>query len=113
MGHKGSIAYVAKHFGNPRDGEKPEYDNFSVYFNSDNGAGQFRGVHQQGNELVAPIFDAWMKPFRDLNVETLTKFSNTGSDQVNFDRAGLPGFQISSRPARLLDQKMALQHGLL
>ena len=94
MGHKGSIAYVAKHFGNPRDGEKPEYDNFSVYFNSDNGAGQFRGVHQQGNELVAPIFDAWMKPFRDLNVETLTKFSNTGSDQVNFDRAGLPGFQF-------------------
>ena len=74
--------------------KKPEYDDFSVYFNSDNGAGQFRGVHQQGNEVVAPIFDAWMKPFRDLNVETLTKFSNTGSDQVNFDRAGLPGFQF-------------------
>ena len=94
MGHKGSVAYVAKHFGNPRDGIKPAYDDFSVYFNSDNGAGQFRGVHRQGNELVAPIFDAWMKPFYDLNVETLTKFSNTGSDQVNFDRAGLPGFQF-------------------
>ena len=94
MGHKGSIGYVANHFGNPRDGTKPEYDDFSVYFNSDNGAGQIRGVHQQGNELVAPIFTEWMKPFQDLDIETLSKFSNTGSDQVNFDRAGLPGFQF-------------------
>ena len=94
MRHKGSIGYVANHFGNPREGTKPEWDNFSVYFNSDNGAGQIRGVHQQGNELVAPIFTAWMKPFQDLDIETLSKFSNTGSDQVNFDRAGLPGFQF-------------------
>ena len=94
MRHRGSVGYVANHFGNPREGTKPEYDNFSVYFNSDNGAGQIRGVHQQGNELVAPIFSAWMKPFQDLDIETLSKFSNTGSDQVNFDRAGLPGFQF-------------------
>jgi hypothetical protein len=94
VGHKGSIGYVAKHFGNPRDGIKPGYDNFSVYFNVDNGAGQFRGVHLQGNELVRPIFSEWMRPFHDLDVRTLTKFSNTGSDQVNFDKAGLPGFQF-------------------
>ncbi|MEE9233540.1 MAG: M20/M25/M40 family metallo-hydrolase, partial [Nitrospirales bacterium] len=94
LGHKGSIGYVAKHFGNPRDGIKPEYDNFSVYFNVDNGAGQIRGVHLQGNEVVAPIFDEWMKPFHDLDIGTLSKFSNTGSDQVRFDRAGLPGFQF-------------------
>ena len=91
MGHAGSIGYVANHFGNPRDGTKPEWDDFSVYFNSDNGAGQIRGVHQQGNEVVAPILTAWMEPFQDLDIGTLSKFSNTGSDQVNFDRAGLPG----------------------
>ncbi len=94
LGHKGSIGYVNKHFGNPRDGIKPEYNHFSVYFNVDNGAGQFRGVHLQGNEFVAPIFDEWMKPFHDLDIKTLSKFSNTGSDQVRFDRAGLPGFQF-------------------
>jgi hypothetical protein len=94
LGHKGSIGYVAKHFGNPRDGKRPEYDNFSVYFNVDNGAGQIRGVHLQGNEVVAPIFIEWMKPFHDLDTRTLSKFSNTGSDQVRFDRAGLPGFQF-------------------
>ena len=94
MGHKGSIGYVAKHFGNPRDGIKPDFENFSVYFNVDNGAGQFRGVHLQGAELAAPIFTEWMKPFHDVDVKTLSKFSNTGSDQVNFDKAGLPGFQF-------------------
>ena len=94
QGHKGSIGYVANHFGNPKDGTTPEYERFSVYFNSDNGAGQIRGVHQQGNEVATPIFIDWMKPFDDLGVEHLTKFSNTGSDQVNFDRAGLPGFQF-------------------
>ena len=94
MSHRGSVAYVDKHFGNPKDGTKPDYDDFSVYFNSDNGAGQIRGVHQQGNAVVAPIFSAWMEPFHDLDIETLSKFSNTGSDQVNFDRAGLPGFQF-------------------
>jgi hypothetical protein len=94
MGHRGSIGYVAKHFGNPRDGKKPGYDDFSVYFNVDNGGGQFRGVHLQGNEVVAPIFAAWLKPFHDLDVKTLSKFSNTGSDQVRFDNAGLPGFQF-------------------
>lgn len=93
-GHKGSTGYVAKHFGNPRDGKKPDYDHFSVYFNVDNGGGQVRGVHMQGNELVAPIFIEWMKPFNDLGVKTLSKFSNTGSDQVRFDNAGLPGFQF-------------------
>jgi len=35
-----------------------------------------------------------MKPFDDLKVGTLSNFSNRGSDQLAFDEAGLPGFQI-------------------
>ncbi len=93
-GLRGSRAYVAEHFGNPRDGVKADYENFSVYFNMDNGTGQVRGIHQQGNQFVAPIFEAWMKPFDDLKVGTLSNFSNRGSDQLSFDEAGLPGFQI-------------------
>ncbi|MFC1557550.1 M20/M25/M40 family metallo-hydrolase, partial [candidate division KSB1 bacterium] len=93
-GLRGARGYVRNHFGSPRDGIKPEYDNFSVYFNMDNGTGQFRGVHMQGNQLVAPIFEAWMKPFHDLRVQTLSKYSNTGTDHVAFDEAGLPGFQF-------------------
>ncbi|MFC1513905.1 M20/M25/M40 family metallo-hydrolase, partial [candidate division KSB1 bacterium] len=93
-GLKGARGYVRNHFGNPRDGKTPEYDKFSVYFNMDNGTGQFRGVHMQGNDLAAPVFEAWMKPFHDLRVETLSKYSNNGTDHVAFDEAGLPGFQF-------------------
>ncbi|MCH8127600.1 M20/M25/M40 family metallo-hydrolase [candidate division KSB1 bacterium] len=93
-GLRGSRAYVANHFGNPRDGILPDYENFSVYFNMDNGTGRFRGVHQQGNKFVGSIFSEWMKPFYDLEISTLSNFSNRGSDQLSFDQAGLPGFQF-------------------
>ena len=93
-GLRGSRAYVAQHFGNPRDGVTDDYENFSAYFNMDNGTGQVRGIHQQGNRFVAPVFEEWLKPFADLRVGTLSNFSNRGSDQLSFDEAGLPGFQI-------------------
>ena len=93
-GLRGSRAYVANHFGNPSTGTTDDYERFSVYFNLDNGTGQIRGVHQQGNRSVASIFDEWMQPFHDLNVRTLSTFSNRGSDQLSFDEAGLPGFQF-------------------
>lgn len=93
-GLRGSRGYVRKHFGNPRDGTTPEYDAFSVYFNMDNGTGRFRGVHLQGNTLVTPIFEEWLKPFHDLEVTTLSLFSNRGTDHLAFDEVGLPGFQF-------------------
>lgn len=93
-GLMGSRGYVRNHFGSPEEGIKPDYDNFSVYFNMDNGTGQFRGMHLQGNTLVTPIFEAWMKPFHDQEVRTLSQFSNEGTDHLSFDQAGLPGFQF-------------------
>jgi carboxypeptidase Q len=35
-----------------------------------------------------------MKPFHDLEVSTLSQFSNRGTDHLAFDQAGLPGFQF-------------------
>ena len=93
-GFRGSRAYVAQHFGSPSVGTTDDYEKFSGYFNLDNGTGQIRGVHQQGNPAVATIFDEWMQPFHDLNVRTLSTFSNLGSDQLAFDEVGLPGFQF-------------------
>ena len=40
----------------------------SGYFNVDNGTGAIRGIYLQGNEAVAPIFQAWMKPFHNLGM---------------------------------------------
>ena len=94
IGHSGSRGYVQNHFGSPLDGTMPDYDRFSVYFNMDNGTGQFRGVHIQGNTQATPILEAWMTPFHEFEMETISQFSNTGTDHLSFIRNGLPGFQF-------------------
>jgi hypothetical protein len=93
-GLRGSRGYVKKTFGNPKEGTTPAWDKFSVYFNTDNGTGQVRGVHLQGNERVAGLFAEWMQPFHEDKMQTISRFSNTSTDHVAFDQAGLPGFQF-------------------
>ena len=56
--------------------------------------GAIRGVYLQGNEAVGPIFGAWMKPFGNLGMTTLTIRDTGGTDHQSFDRVGLPGFQF-------------------
>ena len=48
----------------------------------------------QGNELVRPIFRAWLAPFTDLGASTLTISNTGGTDHQAFDGVGLPGFQF-------------------
>jgi hypothetical protein len=91
----GSREYVTAHFANAADMTlKPEHAKFAGYFNVDNGTGAIRGVYLQGNEAVGPIFEAWMKPFHNLGVSTLTIQDTGGTDHQSFDRVGLPGFQF-------------------
>ena len=73
---------------------KANYDNFSVYFNLDNGTGKIRGVYMQGNEGVRPIFRKWLTPFREMGATTLTITNTGGTDHQSFDGIGLPGFQF-------------------
>ncbi len=114
----GSQGYVEHHFGSrPRMDEpgmkdmptllrreagevtvKPEQAKVSAYFNVDNGTGKIRGVHLQENEAVAPIFEAWMKPFKDLGMTTLTMRNTGGTDHLSFDAVGIPGFQFIQDP---------------
>ena len=103
QGRFGSRAYVAAHFGKKintansqslsREEFKSEYEKFSGYFNLDYGTGKIRGIYLQGNEVVRPIFRAWLAPFKELGAST-TSIDNIGSDQVSFDEVGLPGFQF-------------------
>src|SRR6266550_5461466 len=64
QGLLGSRAYVKQHFADP-EVMKPssEHAKLDAYYNVDNGTGKIRGVYLQGNEMVAPIFSAWMEPF--------------------------------------------------
>jgi carboxypeptidase Q len=95
----GSRAYVTQHFADRADMKlKPEHSKFSAYFNIDNGTGAIRGVYLQGNEAVAPIFQAWMQPFKNLGMTTLAIRGTGGTDHQSFDAVGLPGFQFIQDP---------------
>src|SRR5215472_13230305 len=114
----GSQGYVEQHFGSrPRMTEpdmkdtptllrreagpvtvKGEQAKVSGYFNVDNGSGKIRGVYLQENEAVAPLFEAWMRPFKDLGMATLTMRNTGGTDHLSFDAVGIPGFQFIQDP---------------
>ena len=114
QGLLGSQFYVQQHFGSRPPMEepamkgmptllrreagpvtvKPEQAKVSAYFNVDNGSGKIRGVYMQENEAVAPIFEQWMRPFKDLGMTTLTMRNTGGTDHQSFDAAGIPAFQF-------------------
>jgi carboxypeptidase Q len=114
----GSQGYVEQHFGSrpPMDDPnmkgmptllrrdagpitvKPDQAKVSAYFNIDNGTGKVRGVYMQENEAVAPIFEQWMRPFKDLGMTTLTMRNTGGTDHLSFDAVGIPGFQFIQDP---------------
>ena len=114
----GSQGYVEQHFGSrPRMDDpnmkdmptllrrdagpvtvKPEQAKVSAYFNVDNGTGKIRGVYLQENEAVAPIFESWMRPFKDLGMTTLSMRNTGGTDHLSFDAVGIPGFQFIQDP---------------
>jgi Zn-dependent M28 family amino/carboxypeptidase len=98
QGLLGSRAYVDKVFGPSRDSLTQPAVRFSGYFNVDNGTGAIRGVYLQGNSAVAPVFEAWMKPFADKGMKTLTLQNTGGTDHLSFDALGLPGFQFIQDP---------------
>ena len=99
QGLLGSRAYVKDHFADRETmALEPAHGKLSSYFNVDHGTGAIRGVYLQGNEAVAPIFEAWMKPFGNLGMTTMSIRSTGSTDHQSFDRVGLPGFQFIQDP---------------
>jgi carboxypeptidase Q len=118
QGEYGSYGYVRQHFGQvplsttPEQLKlpewvrkpagpvelKPESKKISGYFNLDNGSGKIRGVYLQGNAAIAPIFQQWIEPLKDLGVTTLTMRNTGGTDHEAFDGIGIPGFQFIQDP---------------
>ena len=100
----GSRGYVGEHYAEFPEGTynpqslKPAQEKVSAYYNLDNGTGKVRGVYLQGNPDVAPIFRAWLEPFKDLDAGTLTLSNTGGTDHLAFDAVGIPGFQFIQDP---------------
>lgn len=118
----GSEAYVDQHFGKKSldynseaftdsaafsPETKAETQNFSVYFNDDNGTGRFRGIYLQGNESARSIFQEWLHEFNDPLAQTISISNTGGTDHLSFDNAGLPGFQFIQDP---LDYDSRIHH---
>ena len=101
QGLLGSQAYTRAHFGT-RDatGFHPtaEQQAFDAYFNVDNGSGKIRGIYIEGIEAERPIFEAWMAPFKNMGMSTVTIGATSGTDHQSFVTSsmgvGLPGFQF-------------------
>ena len=92
---------MQKHFGTrdrPASIRPTSRRNFAAYFNVDNGSGKIRGVYLQGIEAERPIFDAWMAPFKDTGMKTLTISNTGGTDHLSYIGVGLPGFQFIQDP---------------
>jgi hypothetical protein len=86
---------------------KPEQKLVSAYFNVDNGSGRIRGIYTQGNAAIAPIFDQWIAPLKDLGVSTVSERNTGGTDHLSFDAVGIPGFQFVQDP---LDYESRTHH---
>lgn len=66
----------------------------SAYVNVDNGTGKIRGIWDQSNDAVDPIFAQILMPFRDLGVVGVRQGNTGGTDHLSFDAAGVPGFNF-------------------
>jgi hypothetical protein len=70
----------------------------SAYVNVDNGTGRLRGIWDQSNEAVIPIFRQILSPFQDLGVVVVRHGNTGGTDHLSFDAAGVPGFNFIQDP---------------
>ena len=99
QGIMGSRGYVKNHFADLVTMKTlPEHAKLSGYFNLDNGTGKIRGVYLQGNDMMRPIFAAWLAPFEDMGAKTISIQDTGGTDHLPFDAVGLPGFQFIQDP---------------
>ena len=70
----------------------------SGYFNIDNGGGKLLGIYTENNGAIAPIFEQWIRPLKDIGVTTVSLRKTGGTDHESFDQVGIPGFQFIQDP---------------
>jgi hypothetical protein len=107
----GSRHYVKNHFADPVTMQtRPEFAKLAGYYNLDYGGGKIRGVFLQGNDMVRPIFEAWLAPWKDEGAGSISIRGVGGTDHLSFDDVGLPGFQFIQDP---LDYGTRTHHSTL
>jgi len=100
QGLRGSVAYVAQHFGT-FENPKPEYEHFAGYFNIDSGTGKARGMTVFGPPGAADVLRPILAPFEGNGVMGATATRSRargGSDHTSFNEVGLPGIGVGQDP---------------
>jgi len=100
QGLRGSVAYVAQHFGT-FENPKPEYEHFAGYFNIDSGTGKARGMTVFGPAAAADVLRPALAPFEGNGVMGATATRSRargGSDHTSFNEIGLPGIGVGQDP---------------
>ncbi len=100
QGLRGSVAYVAQHFGT-FESPKPEYEHFAGYFNIDSGTGKARGMTVFGPSASADVLRPMLAPFEGNGVVGATSTRSRargGSDHTSFNEIGLPGIGVGQDP---------------
>ena len=90
QGLLGSKAYATRYLDGPANAKAR--DQFDVYFNIDPGTGPVYGWYLQGQPELAPLFDAWLAPFKDLGARRNVTDRIGNTDHLSFTALGLPGF---------------------
>lgn len=95
QGLLGAREHVDRHLVG-QDGPLPAFDDFSAYYNLDNGTGRIRGIWLEGFLEAGPVFEEWMElsQLQELGVEIVGPRAVGATDHAAFARVGLPGFQF-------------------
>jgi hypothetical protein len=91
QGLLGSRAWVKRHLDGAANAVAR--DQFSVYFNFDNGFPPATGFYMEGNEPAQRIVAAWLKPLADLGATETPSGGIGATDHLSFTALKLPGFQ--------------------
>jgi carboxypeptidase Q len=100
QGLRGSVAYVAQHFGT-FENPKPEYEHFAGYFNIDSGTGKARGMTVFGPPTAADVLRPLLAPFEGngvMGAASTRSRARGGSDHTSFNEIGLPGIGVGQDP---------------
>ena len=100
QGLRGSVAYVAQHFGT-FENPKPEYEHFAGYFNIDSGTGKARGMTVFGPPTAADVLRPVLAPFEGngvMGANATRSRARGGSDHTSFNEIGLPGISVGQDP---------------
>jgi carboxypeptidase Q len=69
---------------------RPGHARLSAYYNLDQGGGKIRGVRLNGNTALAPVFERWIAPLKELGVAVVSPRGGCASDCAAFEDAGIP-----------------------